>query len=94
MKLIEQLKCNDYGTTDSEPIVKINLQSLWDINPVEDKFISNYCKIVHHEYLHYALYDILQELFIDYEEFFVGRLSGTDHLDFVSVKDKYLWQVL
>lgn len=83
---------DDYGMYDYDPKLFINIEKVWEVSETEDRFISNYCKLLHHEYLHYVIHDCLFNLFIDYEEFYVDKISGTNKLSYPKVTNKYVWQ--
>lgn len=94
MKVTKQVKDSNYGYTDVVFKVGVNLEGLWDISPNEEAFISNYCKVVQHEWLHKEIADILFNLYDEYEEYLVTKLSGTFDLIEEEETEKYLWQIL
>jgi len=79
----------NYGFMETTCSVGLSLSALFRAAKNEKELLINICIILHHEWLHYAIEDMLIDNYLIKEELIVERLSFSDPVQTKPVKELY-----
>lgn len=80
-------KDDRYGSANIGVDISFNIFKLWTdtkgkVYKLKEKnFISNFCKIVNHEYLHFAITYMMNDLWLEREEIIVDMMAESSDSD-------------
>jgi hypothetical protein len=82
---------DDYGHFTVSERIGVQLSPLYRHTKNENKLIKYISEILHHEYLHKAIFNILWSLYDEREEEIVHKISGTDKHNIVNKELYWEW---